>query len=305
MKIIDPHLHLFNLNKGDYHWLKADKPPFWSDKQIINKTFSESDLVLESALELTGFVHIEAGFDNSQPWRELTFLEERRSEQSCNKPFRAIANIDLTVSSQNFSQNLEKLAKFHSFIGVRHILDEQALSLLTNKQVLSNFKILNDFAAKMPQDLIFEAQLTLSEQAPVNALCEVINNNPDITFIINHAGFAPVNIQTIEWQRWQSNLLKLSIYPHVAIKCSGWEMTDRNYQADWLNKNLVLIFELFGKHKMMLASNFPLCLFSRSSYQDYWQSVVNGHFCQALTEQEKNALCYDNALKWYSINDKN
>ena len=296
MKIIDPHLHLFNLNEGDYHWLKADKPPFWPDKKLINRAFKENNLELKSALELAGFVHIEAGFDNNQPWRELASLE-----QTCSKPFRAIANIDLTVPSQKFTQNLEKLAKFHSFIGVRHILDEQALNLLTNKQVLNNFKTLNNFAANTTKGLIFEAQLTLSEETPVNAFSEVVNNSPNISFVINHAGFPPVNIQTIEWQRWQSNLLKLSMYPHVAIKCSGWEMTDRNYRLDWQNESLALIFELFGKHRMMLASNFPLCLFSRSSYQDYWQSLINGHFFQALTEQEKSALCYDNALKWYQF----
>lgn len=297
MKIIDPHLHLFNLDQGDYHWLKADNPPFWSDKPVINKTFEENDLALETGFLLAGFVHIEAGFNNKQPWRELTALE-----QTCSKRFRAIATVDLTASNHDFKQCLVKLAKLHSFIGVRHLLDEQALNLLTNKQVLRNFKILNDFALDIDQRLIFETQLEFSEHAPVNALCDVIGDNPDISFIINHAGFPPADIQTIEWQNWQSNLIKLSIFSHVAIKCSGWEMTDRNYQSTWLNENLAVIFNIFGVKKIMLASNFPLCLFSKSNYQDYWQSIISCDFFQALTEQEKSALCYGNALRWYFIN---
>jgi len=271
MKIIDPHLHLFALELGHYHWLKADNPPFWPDKQHI---------------------HIEAGFNNQQPWRELAALE-----QNCNKPFRAIANIDLTASNQHFSLVIEKLAELPSFVGVRHLLDEQALSLLKNKQVLDNIKTLNE------NGLVFEVQLSLIEHAPVNALCDVILNNPDIDFIINHAGFPPADIHTIEWQRWQSNLAKLSFYPHVAIKCSGWEMTNRNYQATWLNENLSLIFAIFDTKKIMLASNFPLCLFSHSNYQSYWQSIISSNFFQALTEQEKSALCYDNALNWYAMSE--
>ena len=94
MKIIDPHLHLFALELGHYHWLKAENPPFWPDKQHIYKSFDETDLMLTAPYSLAGFIHIEAGFDNEQPWRELAALE-----QSCNKPFRAIANIDLTSSS--------------------------------------------------------------------------------------------------------------------------------------------------------------------------------------------------------------
>ena len=292
MKIIDPHLHLFDLELGNYHWLKPSNPPFWPDKQQINKGFDESDLTLTAPLSLSGFIHVEAGFDNEEPWRELAALE-----QSCNKPFRAIANIDLTASSQHLSSVIDKLAEFPSFVGVRHLLDDQALALLTHKQVLDNIKTLNE------NGLVFEAQLPLIEHTPVNALCDVISDNPDIHFIINHAGFPPANIHTIEWQRWQSNLTKLSFFPHVAIKCSGWEMTKRNYQTTWLNENLTLIFSIFGANNMMLASNFPLCLFSHSSYQAYWQAIISSDFFQALAEQEKSALCYDNALNWYYLDD--
>ena len=303
MKIIDPHIHLFNLKQGDYHWLKANNPPFWPDKSLINKTFSEDDLALDPPLELTRFVHIEAGFNNNRPWRELAFLEAVSSKQTGSKPFRAIAAIDLTESNQEFTKALAKLTELKSCVGVRHILDEQALSLLTNKQVLSNIKVLNDFAKDNNQGLVFEVQLPLSTHAAANALCEVISDNSDISFIINHAGFPPADIDTLDWQRWQSNLLKLSAYLHVAIKCSGWEMTDRSYQQDWLNKNLTLIVNIFGANRMMLASNFPLCLLSKNSYQAYWQSLLNSDFFQALSEQEKSALCYNNALKWYQLSE--
>ena len=66
MDILDPHLHLFNLKSGDYHWLSPDNPPFWSDKAVIAKNFNESHLLLSTPFNLKGFVHIEAGFDNAQ-----------------------------------------------------------------------------------------------------------------------------------------------------------------------------------------------------------------------------------------------
>lgn len=292
MKIIDPHLHLFDLELGHYQWLKVENTPCWPDKQLINKSFDETDLTLTEPLSLSGFVHIEAGFDNKQPWRELAALE-----QSCNKPFRAIANIDLTSSSQHVNTVIEKLTEHSSFVGVRHLLDDQALALLKNKQVLDNIKILNK------NGLVFDVQLPLIEHASVEALSDVIANNRDMNFIINHAGFPPTNTGTIEWQCWQSNLTKLSIYPHVAIKCSGWEMTDRNYKTTWLNEHLSLIFTIFGAKKVMLASNFPLCLFSHNNYQAYWQSIISSDFFQALTEQEKSTLCYDNALNWYAMSE--
>jgi len=234
-------------------------------------------------------------------------------EQSCKRPFRAIATVDFTTSSQHFNNTIENLLLLPSFIGVRHILgeqglsllkDKQALNLLTDAQMLKNFKSLNNlssFAKEQNKKLIFEMQLSLTEHDSINALCNVISDNQNISFIINHAGFPPANIKTIEWQRWQSNLVKLSHFDHVAIKCSGWEMVDRNYQQTWFNENMSVILDIFAVNKVMLSSNFPLCLFTKISYQDYWQSLLTSEFFLKLNEQEKSALCYDNALRWYSI----
>ena len=69
LKLIDPHLPFFDLTKGDYHWLKPTNPPFWSDKPLIAKNFNQKDLQVSQGLELSGYVHIEAGYDNQHFWR--------------------------------------------------------------------------------------------------------------------------------------------------------------------------------------------------------------------------------------------
>jgi len=296
MKIIDPHLHLFNLEQGDYHWLKKDNPPFWPDKNIINRSFTEQELKLTQPFELAGFVHIEAGFDNKKPCREIAWLES-----SCKLPFKSIANIDITLSSDNFSLKIEKLTRFSSMVGIRHILDDKAFSLLSDKQVISNIAKLNSLG------LLFEVQMSLLDHQSINLLCDVIKHNNNMSFIINHTGFPPIDTQTIEWKHWQSNLIKLSIFSHVAIKLSGWEMMDRNYtqskSQSWLNLMMQGCFDIFGIKRVMLASNFPLCLFSQKNYQQYWLYLLSTDFFQTKTEQEKSALLYNNALQWYQLNN--
>lgn len=116
MKIIDPHLHLFDLSQGEYSWLKPECPPFWSDKPLIAKNFSENDLTLAKPLTLAGFVHIEAGFDNQQPWREIAWLES-----TCKIPFRSIALLDITLPKALFLTQLESLMTYQSVVGVRYI----------------------------------------------------------------------------------------------------------------------------------------------------------------------------------------
>ncbi len=301
MKIIDPHIHLFNVEEGDYHWLKAENPPFWSDKSLINKSFTFSDIRLSSPINLEGFIHIEAGFDNSQPWRELEFLEEANLNQKNKTLFKAIASIDLTKPTLHLEQDLDILAKQKSFTGVRHIFDEQALQLLTDRQVLDNIAALNEFAKARNQGIVFETQLFLSDRQAVKTICTVIEKSTHIKFIINHAGFPPTDHLIAPWQHWYDSLCELASLPNIAVKCSGWEMVDREFQQARLNKQLSVILNTFGVNKVMLASNFPLCLFSHKSYQDYWLSIIQSDFFQKLTMQEKSALCYHNALNWYSM----
>ena len=123
MQIIDPHVHLFDLAKGQYLWLKPENEPFWPDKAVINKNFSASDLSLSAPLSLYGFVHIEAGFDNLEPWREIAWLE-----QNCQDNFRAVAMLDITLSPAMFneaSQLLNIEPKYILHVGDNLIKDVQ------------------------------------------------------------------------------------------------------------------------------------------------------------------------------------
>ena len=127
MKVIDPHLHLFDLSQGQYRWLRAGNPPNWPDKHLIQRNFADGDLELNGEIELAGFVHIEAGFDNEASWREIEWLEN-----SVKKPFRSIACVDLTWPVEDFQVAISKLQQYSSFVGVRHILDDDTLARIQN-----------------------------------------------------------------------------------------------------------------------------------------------------------------------------
>lgn len=284
MKIIDSHLHFFNLSQGEYHWLKTDNPPFWSDKHLIAKSFNESDVVLKKPLTIAGFVHIEAGFNNQKPWQEIAWLE-----QSCRLPFRSIASIDLTLSTEHFQHQIAQLITYSSVVGCRHILDDQAFELLSSTQVQQNFSTLNQ------QQLNFEVQLPLADEQAVSALCNIIDKNPNICFIINHAGMPPTAMNDYSaLSTWYLGLSKVASFKNVAIKCSGWEMFDRNYSVAWLQAIIEQCLTLFGNKRVMLSSNFPLTLFS-CSYQEYWEVIVK------TILKDQHSLLHDNSQHWYKF----
>ncbi|WOH35762.1 amidohydrolase family protein [Thalassotalea fonticola] len=281
IKIIDPHLHLFNLEEGDYHWLKEGNPPFWPNKQLINRNFEQADLVLSAPLNLAGFIHIEAGFDNSKPEREIAWLEN-----NCNLPFKSIAFAD--ICSVEFQRQIQTLLQYKSFTGIRHILDEQAEHILANTNTLANLKHLASL------DLIFELQCDCSDLNVVKQLATYLSVLPNLTIIINHYGATTNNNLS---QKLKDGLSLLAKHQQCFIKCSGWEMRDNNWQVELLAPLVNSIISIFGEQRVMLASNFPLCLF-RFSYLQLWQHYTN---FSGFSNETVSKLCFENAAKVYKL----
>jgi L-fuconolactonase len=284
IKIIDPHLHLFDLNLGEYGWLNPQNPPHWHDKQKIARNYDEQDLILAKDMSLAGFVHIEAGFDNHQPWREIDWLES-----VCRLPFKSIACTDLT--STNFANNLKKLVQRPSVVGVRHILDDDALSILTHPHTSKQFSLLNELGFN------FEAQLSLTNTPAIEALLSLAQNHKNMAIIINHGGWPPQKA-TADFAVWKNNLKGLSTCPNVAIKLSAWEMTKRNWLITTASEILDIALSCFGSNRVMLASNFPLCTLSHS-YSHLWQSY---HHDLRIGADLFTQLSFTNAARWYKFN---
>jgi len=283
MKIIDSHLHLFDLNKGNYQWLRLESPPFWKDKHLIAKNVAEHDLILTAPLTLAGFVHIEAGFDNQQPWREIAWLEN-----TCNLPFRSVGMLDITLPTSLFLAQLKRLMHYKSVVGVRFILDDDALAILNDKNSQENL------AALAANKLSFELQMPLENSHAVERLMKILSIIPSLIVCINHAGW-PIQ-DNLRYAHWLDNIKRLANNDNVFIKCSGLEMADRNYSTAWQEKVIRRCIESFGFSRVMLASNFPLSLW-HASYQDTWLAYAALNY----NDEQLQQLCFSNAQRFYKF----
>jgi predicted TIM-barrel fold metal-dependent hydrolase len=311
LRIIDPHLHFFKRHQGNYHWLNSDNPPFWPDKHILQRDFSFSDIDFTSlptelkntssseSFELAGFVHIEAGYDNSKPWRELQFLQTLAPKKPLPLTSRTIASVNLLDEPKLFKQTLAKLQQYRSLIGVRHLLDEQTLAILTAQNSQLNLASLNDISS-----FIFELQVPLADKHVTDimpVLLKTLSQYQELRFIINHAGFPPLTLKSIAGQQWQKNMAALANFDNVFVKCSGAEMVARDYQMQWFSEVVADCINIFSISRVMLASNFPLCLLSNKTYRQYWQDIVASPIIKHRSTEQKNALLHDNALRIYQL----
>ncbi|QOL27030.1 amidohydrolase family protein [Thalassotalea sp. LPB0316] len=287
IKIIDPHIHLFDITLGQYHWLAPENPPHWPDKAQIARSFGQQDLALTGEFALAGFVHIEAGFDNEQPWRELDFLTKH-----CTLPFKAIAYIDISQERASFNATLTQLTSYDCFQGVRYILEDVCDDFLSLPHIQQNLLALAE------QNILFEVQFALDNPLLTQALLNVLTLAPTFKLVINHCGFYPIN--KTGQRIWYHNLKQLSAFENVYIKCSGLEMADpknRKIDANLLTEIINKCVKIFSTKRVMLASNFPLTTLVMS-YQSYWQALHD-----TLTNDKTlwYQLSFENARQLYQL----
>jgi predicted TIM-barrel fold metal-dependent hydrolase len=303
IKIIDPHIHLFDLSAGNYDWLKPDNEPFWPDKSKIARSYSDANIQLQSKFKTVAYVHIEAGFDNVKGDREIANTVKRAT-----LPLRSIGCVDITLSPTNFMNALGTQAKHKSAVGIRHILEETTSNNTSILLDLENPHSFTNLAFLESHNGIFELQFDVNNREHVVQVFTFFSRMPKLQLVLNHAGFAPLSFDSnnehyVSFEDWMINIQLLAKLPNIAVKCSGFEMVDRNYSAAHVKAVIAHCIDTFGIDKVMLASNFPLCELSLS-YEDYWLQLL-ATAGQLTTEHPSNlnkeALYYDNAFRIYQF----
>ena len=306
-KIIDPHLHFFDLNKGGYAWLKPNNPPFWSDKNLILKNIMPSDLTFDiDEFDLIGGVHIEAGFDNEKSQNELCWLEQEVYPIETRYAFKSISYIDLKKPVLDFQKQLNIMIKFQTFMGIRYIIEDDVGNDGNSQCIIENLKILENAG------ILFEVQLSFCDVLQVNYLLKLISNVPNLKLVINHSGLPPLGFNKLkkgsskqsnevdrasinDFSTWEKNLAQFAELPNCFIKCSGFEMQNRQYTKQDMIETVLRVNKAFGDNRMMLASNFPLTLFTRS-YSEYWKLLYE---CTKEAKLDCELLMHINAKNFY------
>jgi predicted TIM-barrel fold metal-dependent hydrolase len=195
------------------------------------------------------------------------------------------------ISAKTFSEHLEQLKQRPSVVGIRHVLDEHAQQILSSVLIDKHFALLAEMA------LSFDAQLSLTDSQAVELLISLANKHKAVQIIINHAGWPPAINDLNEQQKWQLNLQKLANCENIAIKLSGWEMSNRAWQPEQVATVIQQSLATFGDPRVMLASNFPVCLLSMS-YTELWNTYAA---LPEISPQCFAKISFSNAKDWYHL----
>jgi predicted TIM-barrel fold metal-dependent hydrolase len=296
MRIIDPHVHIWDLATGLYPHFEKPSTGFVGDNTPIARSYLLPELLLEAAedpeIELAGIVHVEA-FPTDR-FAETRYLQALADGSGHGFPQALVVNADLAAADAE--AQLEQQCTFANTRGIRQVLNQHDTPLysyglpdnLKNPVWSKNFALLKRFG------LSFDMQLYPHQ---ITEALTVIDANPDVSVILNHAGM-PCDRTSEGFAIWQAGMRQLAARENVSVKISGLGMLDTHWTIESIRPYVHDMLSAFSLDRLMFASNFPVDkLFS--TYSQLWQAFFT--LAADLTDAEKRKLFAANAERIYRI----
>ena len=274
---IDSHQHYWHFNTADYGWMGENM-------SAIKRDFLPEDLLPElTSIGFDGSVAVQA----RQTLEETNWLLQLADE---NPHIKGVVGwIDLR--SDNTEKQLAEFAKHPKAVGVRHVIhDEEDVNFILRPEFVRGVKLLENFGLTY-DILIFPKHLQ-------NTIQFVQQFSPEQTFVVDHIAKPLIKDGIIS--PWKEDIVELAKFPNVYCKVSGM-VTEADWQ-NWTPENirpyLDVIFEAFGTERVMIGSDWPVCLVA-GKYNEVMQVVTDYISKFSRTDQEK--IMGGNAVKAYKI----
>lgn len=295
MKLFDAHHHLWDLGAVNYVWLKqlgVSKP--FGDPTPIQKDYLPQHFLVDVAevedVDLVGSAHIQADGALADPVSETNWLSKLSKS---GIPSAIVGFVDLT--REDVEAVLKNHLSFDEFCGVRQIiglLQKRPDLSFTKEHLLRNRIWQKNFALLDKHNLSFDLQL-YPEQ--MKEAAEFFGGFPKVPIVIDHAG-SPYDQTESGLKYWSEGLSALANLPNIHIKLSGFGM----YDSDWSSESSLVLFqtilELFGAHRIMWGSNFPVDSLMKS-YSFCVTQMLD--WTSPLSPKEQRLIAADTAIKFY------
>ena len=297
MKIIDAHHHFWSVKSGNYTWLEnRDHEMLWGFPPDLPREYLPENLAADAdQFELAKSVHVQCGYDPTHSANESKWLQSLADTPgSQGYPHAIVGYADF--SSPDIGELLSQHCEYKNVRGIRQILNrhKNAKWNMAEHDYLKDVTWRQNFSLLRKYNLSFDLQIYYQQ---VDDAISLTQENPDILFILNHAGMpADRDIENING--WNSAIQRLAECPNVVAKISGLGMCDKQWTVESIRPFVLKLIESFGVDRCMFASNFPVDILF-SDYQTVWNAY--NQITAEFSNEERVKLFHDNAEKYYRI----
>jgi L-fuconolactonase len=281
-RIIDTHVHIWDLNKASYPWLKGDT-------SIINRTYAIEELEgHRKEANVTEGILVQA----SGNFEDTELMLETAEKKEWIKG--VVAWLPLMNPSATQSILEEKYLENKYIKGIRHqIHDEADTRWLLQDTVIESLKIL----AK--HDISFDIVAVLP--AHIQTALDVAEKVPELRMVFDHLSQPPI-AKKEKFGKWGELMKAAAEHKNFYAKISGLGTTSGNHTG-WTNDDLKpyigFAIQNFGTDRCFCGGDWPVSLLA-GSYTKIWnayQDIIN----ELTTEKERQKIFYTNAKQFYKL----
>ena len=280
--IIDTHIHIWDLEKAAYDWLKGDA-------SILNRTYRlEALLPSFPAAGVTQGVLVQAA--NHMEDTELMLEAAGKYDQVAG----VVGWLPLMDPVKTFETLSEKYLKEKYFKGVRHLIhNEPDPAWLLQREVLESMQVLA--AHNIPYDVV-----GVSDDH-IRTAIKVSEKVPDLKMVLDHLNQPPV-AEKKRFGRWGELIKAIAGNNNIYGKISGLGTASGNFTGwtmDDIQPYIAYALELFGTSRCFCGGDWPVSLLA-GSYENHWmiyRNILSG----LLGETDTHLVLHKNAEQFYNL----
>jgi L-fuconolactonase len=276
--MLDAHHHLWAYNTVEYGWIPKGTP--LAQNQLLPELQAAT-----SAAGVTGTVAVQA----RQVIEESDALLDMADQGDL---IRGVVGW-VPLIDENVQPELERLAPHPKFVGVRHVLQEEADDYFLRDDFHRGLALLPGY------DLVYDL-LLFQRQIPV--ALQLVDRQPNLEIIIDHIAKPEARNGRVE-SDWRRGMKELARRENIrGVKFSGLvtefnddqEIDPRTLEA-YFNETL----EIFGPDRVMFGTDWPVCLLRIDSYSEWADGVRS--FISALSKDEQSKILETNGISAYHL----
>jgi L-fuconolactonase len=276
---VDAHQHFWRYRAEDHAWIGADMTALRQD------CLPQDLLPLLRACGFDRCVAVQARGSEI----ETQFLLHLAEQHDCIAA--VVGWVDLRAV--DLPARLERWGMAPKLAGFRHLVqDEPDVATL-----LADPRFLRGVARVQEQSRVYEILVHARQLAPVPEFCATSDR---YWLVLDHLGKPAIRDRDL--RTWRTRVLPLADMQHVVCKISGLVTEAMNAYGEIepaaIAPYLDTALEIFGSHRLMFGSDWPVCLLA-ASYPQVVEIVER--WAERLSVDERDAIWGETARRIYGL----
>ena len=282
MRMIDTHVHIWDLEKAQYPWLQGEN-------SILNRTWRIEEIENDrKKAGVTAGVLVQASGNIEDT--ELMLESAYKTDWICG----VVGWLPLmdTKATQRLLE--ERFLEEKYFKGARHqVHDEKDPKWLLQPAVIESLKLLASF------DLPYDVVGILPSH--IETVIEVAGKVPGLRMVFDHLNGPPIPAKE-KFGRW-GELMKIAAqHNNLYAKISGLGTASGNFQnreAEDIKPYVEFVLQHFGTDRCFCGSDWPVSMLV-NNYIKTWQ-ITKDILNDLLNDEEKDKVFFSNANNFYKL----